>query len=36
MAETQSVGRCGTGAELPRAIVIPATKGACRAWLDSQ
>jgi len=36
MAETQSVGRCGTGAELPRAIVIPATKGACRVWLDSQ
>jgi hypothetical protein len=36
MAETQSVGRCGAGAELPRAIVIPAKKGACRVWLDSQ
>ena len=36
MAETQSLGRCGAGAELPRAIVIPATKGACRVWLDSQ
>jgi len=36
MDETQSVGRCGAGAELPRAIVIPAKKGACRVWLDSQ
>jgi hypothetical protein len=35
MAETQSAGRCGAGAELPQAIVIPATKGACRVWLDS-
>ena len=36
MAETQSLGRCGAGAELPRAIAIPAKKGACRVWLDSQ
>ena len=36
MAETQSLDRCGAGAELPRAIVIPAKKGACRVWLDSQ
>jgi len=31
--EAQSAGRCGAGAELPRAIVIPAQKGACRVWL---
>jgi hypothetical protein len=31
--EAQSLGRCGAGAELPRAIVIPAQKGACRVWL---
>jgi hypothetical protein len=31
--EAQSLGRCGAGAELPRAIVIPAKKGACRVWL---
>ena len=36
MAETQSLGRCGAGAELPRAIVMPSTKGACRVWLDSR
>jgi hypothetical protein len=36
MAETQSLGRCGAGAELPRAIVIPAKEDACRVWLDSQ
>jgi hypothetical protein len=36
MAETQSLGGCGAGAELPQAIVIPAKKGACRVWLDSQ
>src|SRR5579875_2371893 len=28
LAQTQSVGRCGAGAELPRAIVIPEKKGA--------
>jgi len=33
-AEAQSAGRCGAGAELPRAIVIPARKGACRVFLD--
>ena len=32
-AEAQSLGRCGAGAELPRAIVIPEKKGACRVWL---
>jgi len=31
--EAQSLGRCGAGAELPRAIVIPAQKEACRVWL---
>jgi hypothetical protein len=31
--EAQSLGRCGAGAELPRAIVIPAEGGACRVWL---
>ena len=31
--EAQSLGRCGAGAELPRAIVIPARGGACRVWL---
>jgi hypothetical protein len=31
--ETQSLGRCGAGAELPRAIVIPARGKACRVWL---
>jgi hypothetical protein len=33
--EAQSLGRCGAGAELPRAIVIPAQKAACRVWLRS-
>ncbi len=33
--EAQSLGRCGAGAELPRAIVIPAQKGACRVWLKA-
>jgi hypothetical protein len=32
-AQAQSLGRCGAGAELPRAIVIPEKKGACRVWL---
>lgn len=31
--ETQSLGRCGAGAELPETIVIPAQKGACRVRL---
>ncbi len=34
LAEAQSAGRCGAGAELPKAIVIPATKGACQVWLN--
>lgn len=29
----ESLGRCRAGAELPRAIVIPEKKGACRVWL---
>lgn len=33
--ETQSLGRCGAGAELPKTIVIPAQKGACRVELGS-
>jgi hypothetical protein len=33
MDEAQSLGRCGAGAELPRAIVIPAAKGACKVFL---
>lgn len=33
LAQAQSLGRCGAGAELPRAIVIPEKKGACRVWL---
>jgi len=32
--EAQSLGRCGAGAELPRAIVIPAQRGKCRVWLS--
>jgi hypothetical protein len=36
LAETQSLGRCGAGAALPRAIVIPAAGGACRVWLDAR
>jgi hypothetical protein len=35
MAEAQSLGRCGAGAELPRAIVIPAHGGACRLWINA-
>ncbi len=31
----QSLGRCGAGAALPRAIVIPAQKRACRVWLGA-
>jgi hypothetical protein len=33
--EAQSFDRCGVGAELPRAIVIPAQKQACRVWLKA-
>jgi hypothetical protein len=33
--DTQLLGRCGAGAELPRAIVIPAQGRACRVWLGS-
>ena len=33
LGETQSLGRCGAGAALPQAIVIPAQKCACRVWL---
>jgi hypothetical protein len=33
LSEAQSLGRCGAGAELPRAIVIPAQGKACRVRL---
>jgi hypothetical protein len=33
--EAQSLGRCGAGAELPRAIVMPQQKGACRVFLGA-
>jgi hypothetical protein len=33
MEEAQSLGRCGVGAELPKAIVIPAKGKVCRVWL---
>jgi hypothetical protein len=33
LAAAQSLGRCGAGAELPLAIVIPAKKSACRVRL---
>jgi hypothetical protein len=33
LEKAQSLGRCGVGAELPRAIVIPARGKTCRAWL---
>ncbi len=36
LSEAQSLGRCGAGAELPRAIVIPAKTGPCRVWLDRE
>ena len=34
-SHAQSAGRCGAGAELPRALVIPERKGRpCRVWLS--
>lgn len=33
LKEVQSPGRCGAGAELPQAIVIPANGKMCRVWL---
>ena len=36
LKQAQSLGRCGAGAELPRAIVIPAQKGACRVWFGER
>jgi hypothetical protein len=33
LSETQSLGRCGAGAELPQTIVIPARRAACRVQL---
>ena len=33
LGEAQSLGRCGSGADLPQTIVIPAQKGACRVRL---
>jgi hypothetical protein len=35
LTEAQSLGRCGAGAALPRTIVIPAQKGACRVRLGT-
>jgi hypothetical protein len=35
LQEAQSLGRCGAGAALPRAIVVPAQKGACRVQLPA-
>lgn len=35
LSETQSLGRCGAGAALPRAIVVPVQKGACRVRLGN-
>ena len=35
LEEAQSGGACGAGAELPRAIVVPEGKGACRVWLNA-
>ncbi len=32
LEETQSLGRCGVGAALPKAIVIPAKSKTCRVW----
>ncbi|QGM98987.1 hypothetical protein [Methylocystis parvus] len=34
LENAQSLGRCGAGAELPKAIVVPARKALCRVWLD--
>jgi hypothetical protein len=34
LKEVQSAGRCGAGAELPQAIVIPANGKTCRVWLE--
>ena len=36
LQQAQSLGRCGAGAQLPRAIVIPAQKGACQVWFDER
>lgn len=36
LGEAQSLGRCGTGAELPRAIVIPAHGKTCRVRLPAK
>jgi hypothetical protein len=33
LKQVQSAGRCGAGAELPQAIVIPASGKTCRVWL---
>ncbi len=33
LEKAQSLGRCGAGAELPKAIVIPAQGKVCRVWL---
>lgn len=34
--EAQSLGRCGAGAELPRAVVVPAHDKTCRVWMSPE
>lgn len=36
LGQAQSLGRCGAGAELPQAIVIPDQNAACRVWLGDR
>jgi hypothetical protein len=36
LEEAQLLGRCGAGAELPRAIVIPAHGKTCRVWMPAE
>ena len=36
LQQAQSLGRCGAGAELPRAIVISAQTRVCRVWLGER
>jgi hypothetical protein len=36
LEQAQSAGTCGAGAQLPRAIVIPAQRRTCRVWLGAE
>jgi len=36
LEESKTTYRCGAGAELPRVIVIPAGRKACRVWLPER